>query len=97
MIKSCSVELSTKMFITSGPNQMPRTVASDRGLYCLTMSHKKEARLIWVNFRSIYSILVLLSGALRLIQCLEVVHPISYVFELEHTISYDQTVLYQGP
>ena len=61
---------------------MPRSVASDLGLYCLTMSHKKDSRLIWVNFGSVYSILVLLSGALRLFQCLEVEHPISYVFRI---------------
>ena len=28
---------------------MPRSVASDLGLYCLPMSHKEEARRIWVN------------------------------------------------
>ena len=26
-----------------------RSVASDLGLHCLHMSHKKDARLIWVN------------------------------------------------
>ena len=31
------------------PGQMPHSVASDLGLHCLCMSHKKEARLIWVN------------------------------------------------
>ena len=29
------------------PDQMPRPVASDLGLYCLPMSHKKEGSLIW--------------------------------------------------
>ena len=29
--------------------QMPRFAASDLGLYSLPMSHKKDARLIWVN------------------------------------------------
>ena len=61
---------------------MPRSVASDLGLYCLTMSRKKDTMLIWANFGSVFSILVLLSGAMRLFQCLEVEHPISYVFRI---------------
>ena len=32
------------------PDQTPRSVASDLGLHCLSMSHKKDARLIWVNY-----------------------------------------------
>ena len=28
---------------------MPRSAASDLDLRCLPMSHKKDARLIWVN------------------------------------------------
>ena len=28
---------------------MPRSAASDLGLYCFPKSHKKDARLIWVN------------------------------------------------
>ena len=28
---------------------MPRSTASDLGLHCFPMSHKKDARLIWVN------------------------------------------------
>ena len=28
---------------------MPRSAAADLGLHCLPMSHKKDARLIWVN------------------------------------------------
>ena len=28
---------------------MPRSAASDLGLHCFPMSHKKDARLIWVN------------------------------------------------
>ena len=28
---------------------MPQNAASDLGLHCLPMSHKKDARLIWVN------------------------------------------------
>ena len=28
---------------------MPHSAASDLGLHCLSMSHKKDARLKWVN------------------------------------------------
>ena len=31
------------------PDQMPHSVASDLGLHCLPMSHKKDARNIWVK------------------------------------------------
>ena len=31
------------------PDQTPRFAASDLVLHCLPMSHKKGARLIWVN------------------------------------------------
>ena len=31
------------------PDQTPRSAASGLGLHCLPMSHKKDARLIWVN------------------------------------------------
>ena len=31
---------------------MPQFAASDLGLRCLPMSHKKDARLIWVKMRS---------------------------------------------
>ena len=31
------------------PDQMPHFAAFDLGLHCLPMSHKKDARLIWVN------------------------------------------------
>ena len=34
---------------TGDPDQTPRTVASDLGLHCSPMSHKKDARLIWVK------------------------------------------------
>ena len=30
-------------------NQMQHSLASDLGLHCLHMSHKKDARLIWVK------------------------------------------------
>ena len=39
------------MLANSGdPDQTPRSAASGRGLHCLSMSHKKDARLIWVKF-----------------------------------------------
>ena len=28
---------------------MPHSAAADLGLHCLPMSHKKDARLLWVN------------------------------------------------
>ena len=31
------------------PDQTPHSVASDLGLHSLSMSHKKDARHIWVN------------------------------------------------
>ena len=31
------------------PDQTPPSVASDLGLHCLPMSHKKDARHIWVK------------------------------------------------
>ena len=31
------------------PDQTPHSAASDLGLHCLHMSHKKDVRLIWVN------------------------------------------------
>ena len=38
------------MYANSGePDQTPHYAASDLDLYCLHMSHKKDARLIWVN------------------------------------------------
>ena len=33
------------------PDQTPHSVASDLGLHCLSMSHKKDARHIWVKMR----------------------------------------------
>ena len=35
--------------ISGDPDQMPYSVASDLGLHCLPMSHKKDARHIWVK------------------------------------------------
>ena len=34
---------------------MPRSVASDLGLHCLPMSHKKDSWLVWVKSVTIYS------------------------------------------
>ena len=33
------------------PDQMPHSVASDLGLHYLRMSHKKDARHIWVKMQ----------------------------------------------
>ena len=33
------------------PNGTPYFAASHLGLFCLSMSHKKDARLIWVKFQ----------------------------------------------
>ena len=38
------------MLANSGDlDQTPHSAAADLGLHCLPMSHKKGARLIWVN------------------------------------------------
>ena len=38
------------MSVNSGdPYQMPRYAASDLGLHCFSVSHKKDARQIWVQ------------------------------------------------
>ena len=34
------------------PDQMPHSAASDLGLHCLTMSHKKDALLICINIKT---------------------------------------------
>ena len=31
-------------------DQTPRSAASDLGMHCLPMSHKKDATLIWVKY-----------------------------------------------
>ena len=33
------------------PDRTPHFVASDQGLHCLPMSHKKDARHIWVKMQ----------------------------------------------
>ena len=33
---------------SGNPDQTPRSAASDLGLHCLPVSHKKDARLLWV-------------------------------------------------
>ena len=35
--------------VSGDPDQMPRFATSDLGMYSLPMSHKKDARPIWVN------------------------------------------------
>ena len=37
------------------PDGTPRSAASHLGLFCLPMSHKKDARLIWVKALNKYS------------------------------------------
>ena len=40
------------LYANSGdPERTPRSVASDLGLHCLPMSHRKDARHIWVKHR----------------------------------------------
>ena len=36
---------------------MPHSVASDLGLHCLPLSHKKDARLIWVKWNVKYQVI----------------------------------------
>ena len=54
--------LNNSLFANSGePDQRPRSAASDLVLHWLPMSHKKDARLKWVNksqLRSLYLALV---------------------------------------
>ena len=38
------------------PDLTPHSVASDLGLHCLPMSHKKDARHIWVKNANIFFI-----------------------------------------
>ena len=44
-------ELNILQENSADPDQTPLYVASDLGLYCLPMSHIKDARLIWVKNR----------------------------------------------
>ena len=45
---------------------MPRFAASHLGLFCLPMSHKKDARLIWVKYfnqnRACYNVCVIIEN-----------------------------------
>ena len=45
-----------RIFSSGDPDQMPQPVASDLGLHCLHMSHKKDARLIWISAVYIHSV-----------------------------------------
>ena len=50
MIYSLYSNLKESSVTNSGePDQTPRFAASDLVLRCLPMSHKKDARLIWVK------------------------------------------------
>ena len=40
------------------PGQMSRSVASDLGLHCLPLSHKKDVRLIWVDSFNLWDTLI---------------------------------------
>ena len=48
---SFSIHFSMKIKSANriAPDVTPRFAASHLGLFCLPMSHKKDARLIWVN------------------------------------------------
>ena len=41
------------------PDGMPRFASSYLGLFCLPVSHKKDARLIWVNYKCLKHIIYL--------------------------------------
>ena len=46
------IQISIEHSVTnSEPGQTPRSVVSDLGLCCLHMSHKMDARLIWVKIQ----------------------------------------------
>ena len=38
------------------PDQTPRPAASDLGLHCLSMSQKRDARLIWIKYYTIRAV-----------------------------------------
>ena len=46
---------------TGDADQTPRSSASDLGLHCFPMSHKKVTRLIWVNTIPVYNLEALLT------------------------------------
>ena len=48
------------------PDQMPHFVASDLGLHCLPMSHKKDSRQMWVE----NAIILLISKSCRNLGCI---------------------------
>ena len=43
------IQISIQHFVANSgdPDQMPHSAASDYGLHCLLISHKKDAMLIW--------------------------------------------------
>ena len=44
-------------------DETPRFAASHLVLFCLSMSYKKDARLLWVKFENILSLFVISIGA----------------------------------
>ena len=56
------VHFSMKFLSTNriAPDGMPRFAASHLGLFCLPMSHKKDARLTWVKWVTVVLNLVAL-------------------------------------
>ena len=60
--------LKTLLYANSGePDQTPRFAASDMVLHCLLMSHKKDARLMWVNYAKIFSGLLKFISSMQLL------------------------------
>ena len=59
MVSNCVQILIEHLEANSGdPDQMPQNVASDLGLHCLHMSHKKDVRLLWVKQNFEYNIVL---------------------------------------
>ena len=53
LLLSCFEEISELNANSVDPDQMPHSVASDLGLYCLPMTLLWDARHKWVNIQSI--------------------------------------------
>ena len=43
------IQILNETSVCGEPDQRPHLAAADLVLHCLPMSHKKDARLIWVN------------------------------------------------
>ena len=51
------------------PDQTPHSVASDLGLHCLYMHHKKETRLIWIKKKyCIHAAMIYIDDTQRLLK-----------------------------